>query len=98
MGVRFYTVVVDSHDPKQLAEWWAQVLDWKIVFEAPEEVVIAKDEDTYPALIFVPVPSRRPPRIGCTSTSRRMTATRRYAGSRGSVRSVSTSGRAPTTR
>src|SRR3954454_13825557 len=56
MSVRFYTVVVDSHDPKQLAGWWAQVLDWKIVFEAPEEVVVAKDDDTYPALIFVPVP------------------------------------------
>jgi predicted enzyme related to lactoylglutathione lyase len=56
MGVRFYTVVVDSHEPKQLAEWWAQVLDWKIVFESADEVVVGKDDDTYPALIFLPVP------------------------------------------
>src|SRR3954447_18569511 len=59
MGVRFYTVVVGSNDPKQLAEWWAQVLDWKIVFEAPDEVVVAKDDDTYPGLIFVPVPESK---------------------------------------
>jgi len=59
MGVRFYTVVVDSHDPKKLGEWWAQVLDWKIVYEAPDEVVVARDDDTYPGLIFVPVPESK---------------------------------------
>src|SRR3954451_668037 len=59
MGVRFYTVVVGSHDPKQLAEWWGQVLDWKIVFEGPDEGGIAKDDDTYPALIFVPIPESK---------------------------------------
>jgi len=59
MGVRFYTVVVDSHDPKQLAEFWAQVLDWKIVYDAPDEVVVARDDDTYPGLIFVPVPESK---------------------------------------
>jgi predicted enzyme related to lactoylglutathione lyase len=53
MAVRFYTVVVDSANPKPLAEWWAQVLDWQIVFEAPDEVVVARDDDTYPALVFV---------------------------------------------
>jgi len=59
VGVRLYTMVVDSRDPKALAEWWVQVLDWRIVFEAPDEVVVAKDDDTYPALIFVPVPESK---------------------------------------
>ena len=59
MAVRFYTVVIDSADPRSLAAWWAQVLDWKIVFEEPDEVVVAKDDDTYPALVFVPVPEAK---------------------------------------
>jgi predicted enzyme related to lactoylglutathione lyase len=56
MTVRFYTVVIDCQDPKRLAEWWAEALGWRIVFEADDEVVAAVDDDTYPALVFVPVP------------------------------------------
>jgi len=52
MSLRLFSIVVDSHDPKSLAEWWAQALDWKIVFEAPDEVVVARDENTDPALLF----------------------------------------------
>ncbi|MGO9560807.1 MAG: VOC family protein [Acidimicrobiales bacterium] len=56
MASRFYTVVIDSREPASLAGFWAAVLDWQIVYEAPDEVVIAKDDDTYPGLVFVPVP------------------------------------------
>ncbi len=59
MGSRFYTVVVDSADPHSLARFWAAVLDWKVVYEEPDEVVVARDEDTYPALVFVPVPEAK---------------------------------------
>ncbi len=56
MGVRFYSVVVDSRDPASLARWWAGVLGWQVVFEAADEVAVAKAEDTYPGLVFVSVP------------------------------------------
>ena len=56
MGSRWYTVVVDSRDPAKLAEFWAAVLDFQVVYSAPDEVVVAKDDDTYPQLVFVPVP------------------------------------------
>lgn len=56
MASRCYTVVVDSADPQKLAEFWAAVLDYKVVYTAPDEVVIAKDEHTYPGLAFSPVP------------------------------------------
>lgn len=56
MASRFYTVVVDAHDPATLARFWAAVLDWDVVFEGPEEVLVAKDENTYPGLGFVLVP------------------------------------------
>ncbi len=56
MASRWYTVVIDSADPPGLARWWAQVLDYRIVYEAPDEVAVARDEETYPGLVFVPVP------------------------------------------
>jgi predicted enzyme related to lactoylglutathione lyase len=59
MSARLYTVVIDSEDPAVLARFWAEVLDWKIVYEQPDEVVIAQAEDTYPGLVFGSVPERK---------------------------------------
>lgn len=59
MAVRLYGVVIDAHDPKRLAQWWADALDWQVVFEAPEEVAVAKDDKTHPGLVFVPVPETK---------------------------------------
>jgi hypothetical protein len=67
MTVRWYTVVVDCRDVAAQARWWADVLDWTVVFEADDEVVIAPpaalDEERNipvlersPGLVFVPVP------------------------------------------
>ena len=56
VGSRWYTVVVDATNPALMARFWAAVLDYQIVFEQPDEVVIAKDRETYPGIIFVPVP------------------------------------------
>jgi predicted enzyme related to lactoylglutathione lyase len=59
MPSRFYTIVVDAEDPAGLSRFWAEVLDWKIMYESDDEVVIAKDEDRYPGLVFVPVPEAK---------------------------------------
>jgi len=59
MPSRFYTVVIDANDPAALARFWAAVLDWKIVYEAEDEVVIAKDEDVYPGIVFGTVPETK---------------------------------------
>jgi predicted enzyme related to lactoylglutathione lyase len=59
MGSRLWTVVVDAHDPAALARFWAAVLDWKIFYETPDEVVITKDDKTFPGLVFVPVPESK---------------------------------------
>ncbi|WP_134772391.1 VOC family protein [Ornithinimicrobium flavum] len=40
MALKWYTVVVDSHDPQAQARWWAQVLDWVSAYDTPEEAVI----------------------------------------------------------
>ena len=70
MSVRWYTVVVDCHDVASQARWWATVLDWKIAYEAADEVVIVPPvafdesreiprEERGAGLVFVPVPEEK---------------------------------------
>ena len=40
MALRWYTTVIDAHDIATLSRWWAQTLDWQIVYEDDEEVAI----------------------------------------------------------
>jgi hypothetical protein len=40
MTLRWYTVVVDSHDVASLGRWWAETLDYFIVYEAEDEMAI----------------------------------------------------------
>jgi hypothetical protein len=68
MTVRWYTVVVDCEDNAGQARWWAGVLGWQVVYEAPDEVVIVPPHalteaaertplgERGPGLVFVPVP------------------------------------------
>jgi hypothetical protein len=67
MSLRWYTIVVDCQDVAAQARWWAETLDWQIVYQAADEVVIvpahAVDEsrsipllEQGPGLVFVPVP------------------------------------------
>ncbi len=56
MPSRFYTLVVDARDPAALAQFWKDVLDWETTYESSDEVVIAKNGDQYPALLFGTVP------------------------------------------
>ncbi|HET6212537.1 MAG TPA: VOC family protein [Micromonosporaceae bacterium] len=58
MGSRWFSVVVDAQDPPRLARWWAEVLGFK-VWQDGEEVWIARDDSSYPGLLFVPVPERK---------------------------------------
>jgi hypothetical protein len=69
MALRWYTIVVDSHDPATLSRWWAETLDYAIVYESDDEVTIipkhltteeTEDVETWmrlsQGLVFVPVP------------------------------------------
>lgn len=59
MAVSFYTLVIDAHDLPALARFWSQVLDWKVVFEADDEIVIGANESALPGICFVPVSERK---------------------------------------
>ena len=56
MTLRLWTIVVDAADPGKLARWWAEVLDWKIFYEAEDEVVVTAPDERFPGLIFGRVP------------------------------------------
>lgn len=65
MPVRWYTIVVDCHDVSSQARWWADVLDYQVVYEAEDEVVVVPPRaleqapprtDRGPGFVFVPVP------------------------------------------
>ena len=85
MSVRWYSVVVDCTDIFAQSRWWAQVLDWRIIYEDASEVVVvppyvadrcsrdspAVSHERGPGLIFVSVPDRKGRRTACTSISRR---------------------------
>ncbi len=59
MAVSLYLLAVDAHDLKGLATFWARVLDWRIVHEDDEEVIIAADENARPGIIFLSVPEEK---------------------------------------
>lgn len=67
MSIRWYSVVVDCHDIKAQSRWWAEALDWRVVFESDDEVGVvpphALDEtrdiplaERGPGLVFLTVP------------------------------------------
>lgn len=68
MVLRWYSVVVDCHDVRKQADWWAEALGWKTIYATDDECVNVPgwvDEDSLkdvpwerlgPGMVFVPVP------------------------------------------
>lgn len=54
MAVELYQITVAALDPARQAGFWAQVLGYRVVLQAPGEVVIGRDEHSYPGIVFVP--------------------------------------------
>lgn len=40
MTLRWYSVVIDTPDPVALSRWWAEAIDWQVVYESAEEVAL----------------------------------------------------------
>ncbi|HEY9472881.1 MAG TPA: VOC family protein [Mycobacteriales bacterium] len=59
MGVRWYSTVIDCRDVLAQGRWWARALGGKIVYEAPDEVVVVNQDETEPGLVFVLVPEAK---------------------------------------
>ena len=59
MTLRLWTVVIDCADPARLARWWAEALDWKIFYEADDEVVITVPDLRHPGMVFGRSPDKK---------------------------------------
>jgi catechol 2,3-dioxygenase-like lactoylglutathione lyase family enzyme len=59
MASRLFSVVIDTHDPLALAQFWAAALGLRIVSEDPEEVMVGADEASFPGLCFLLVPDTK---------------------------------------
>ncbi|MCS0637318.1 VOC family protein [Streptomyces sp. LP05-1] len=56
MAASLYQIAIDAHDLKGLAAFWCRVLDWKVLYEAEDEIVIGAGPDAWPGIVFLPVP------------------------------------------
>ncbi|WP_350277394.1 VOC family protein [Kribbella sp. HUAS MG21] len=71
MVLRWYTLVIDCHDVRKQAAWWAEAIGWKTIIESDEECVnipawvepdTVKDipwERIGPGMVFVKVPEEK---------------------------------------
>ncbi|MEU0083734.1 VOC family protein [Streptomyces sp. NPDC006274] len=59
MAVSLYQIAIDCHDAPKLARFWAEVLDWKILYEDSEEIVIGAGASVLPGIVFLTVPEDR---------------------------------------
>lgn len=50
---------VDAHDPRRVADFWCQVLGWRVVEDSTEGVAIAAPDDAWPSIDFLPVPEKK---------------------------------------
>jgi len=56
LPVKFTELCVDCSDPQRLAEFWSQVLDYKITETEDDEVEISGPEGSGPTILFIKVP------------------------------------------
>lgn len=59
MAVCLHHIVIDAHDLRGLARFWAAALQWKILSEREREVVIGPDVDAPVGICFMPVADRK---------------------------------------
>lgn len=59
MGLRWYQIVVDAHDPGRLGQWWAGVLGYSVLHESEHEVIIGLAPNRWPGIVFVPVSDKK---------------------------------------
>lgn len=70
MALRWYSTVIESHDPRALAAWWAEAIGWQTAYAADDEVVLVPPwaeelvastpfERVPPGLVFVRVEHRK---------------------------------------
>lgn len=53
MSLAINSLTVDCHDPRAVAAFWSAALEWPILFESDDEVLIAPFEERHPGVFPV---------------------------------------------
>ena len=53
MTLTINSLTVDCHDPKAMARFWGEALDWQIISDSPDEVMIAPFAEPHPGVFPV---------------------------------------------
>jgi hypothetical protein len=53
MSIVINSLTVDSHDPRTVAAFWSAALDWPILLDSDDEVLIAPFEERHPGVFPV---------------------------------------------
>ena len=59
MSLQLEQVVIDASDPVGLGRWWAEMLEWVVVNDDPEEFEIRSMPEELPGLLFARVPEQK---------------------------------------
>ena len=59
MASTFTELCIDCSDPQRLAEFWSEVLDYKITDSDEDSVELTGPEGSGPTLLFVKVPEKK---------------------------------------
>ncbi len=59
MASTFTELIVDTADPRGLADFWCAVLGWNVTEDDEEGVEIAAAAGSLPKIVFVPVPDAK---------------------------------------
>jgi hypothetical protein len=65
VGVRLTEIVIDSADPRRLAEFWSAVLGWPVSDDPTDDEVEIRPAGTdmtssvVPSMLFIPVPETK---------------------------------------
>lgn len=64
MSIRIQCLTIDASEPKALADFWSELLGWRITYDEGEETVVEPQEgtaecDVCPDLLFIKVDDRK---------------------------------------
>jgi hypothetical protein len=59
MTSELYTVTLDAADPHRLADFWTEMLDYKVVYDSADEVAIDRPDESGPVVLFIKVPDTK---------------------------------------
>ncbi len=59
MGSTVYCVTIDASEPRALARFWAEVLDYETTYDSDDEVAIEPRNGNGDTLLFIKVPDEK---------------------------------------